>query len=58
VEKCPMEAIDLEDTIAKVNESRCIGCGICAHFCNEKAIKLDRTGNREVFVAPPKIKTK
>ncbi len=57
VEKCPMEAIELEDAIAVVNESRCIGCGVCVHHCPEDAMELERTGNREVFVPPPRIKT-
>ncbi len=57
VEKCPMEAIELEDAIAVVNENRCIGCGVCVHHCPEDAMELERTGNREVFVPPPRIKT-
>ncbi len=58
VEKCPMEAIELEDrNIANVDENRCIGCGVCVHHCPENAMKLERTGNREVFVPPPRIKT-
>ena len=55
VEKCPMEAIDLEENIANVDEDRCIGCGVCVHHCPEEAMNLERTGNREVFVPPPRI---
>jgi len=55
VEKCPMEALKLEENIANVDENRCIGCGVCAHHCPERAMTLERTGNREVFVPPPKI---
>ena len=55
VEKCPMEAIGLEDTLAVVNEDRCIGCGICAHNCPEEAMTLNRTGLRNVFVPPPRV---
>ncbi|MFX0186570.1 MAG: DUF362 domain-containing protein [Candidatus Hodarchaeota archaeon] len=55
VEKCPMEAIDLEDTVAIVNEDRCIGCGICAHHCPEESMTLNRTGLRNVFVPPPRL---
>jgi ferredoxin len=57
VEKCPMEAIDLVEDIAVINNGRCIGCGVCVHHCPEDAMKLERTGNREVFVPPPRIKT-
>jgi len=57
IERCPMEAIDLIETSAMVNEQRCIGCGVCVHLCSEGAIQLNRTGNREVFVPPPRLKT-
>ena len=57
VEKCPMEAIELEENIANINEDRCIGCGVCVHHCPEEAMNLKRTGNREVFVPPPRTKT-
>jgi len=59
IEKCPMEAIELSDyDKAQINEEKCIGCGVCAHFCPQdpKAISLNRTGFRNVFVPPPKIK--
>lgn len=54
VEKCPMEAIELNN-IAIVNEDRCIGCGICAHHCPEESMTLNRTGLRKVFVPPPRL---
>ena len=56
VEKCPMEAIKLDDEKAVIDSKRCIGCGVCAHFCPEEAINIVRTGPREVFVLPPRIK--
>ena len=55
VERCPMETIDLEDTIAVVSEDKCIGCGVCAHHCPEDAMHLKRTGPRHVFIPPKKI---
>ena len=58
VERCPMEAIDLENATAFINQNKCIGCGVCAHHCPENAINLKRTGTREVYVPPPKITTK
>jgi Pyruvate/2-oxoacid:ferredoxin oxidoreductase delta subunit len=54
-EKCPMEAITLEDDIANINEDICIGCGVCAHICPENAINLE-FHKREVFVPPPRLK--
>jgi len=55
VEKCPVEAIDLDDALAIINEEKCIGCGVCVHFCPEDALKLERTGDRMVYVPPPKL---
>jgi ferredoxin len=50
-----METIDLDDTVANINESKCIGCGVCAHHCPEEAIHLERIGPRHVFIPPKKI---
>jgi NAD-dependent dihydropyrimidine dehydrogenase PreA subunit len=55
VEKCPIEAIELINSLSVTNIDSCIGCGICAHFCSENARCLRRTGLREVFIPPPKI---
>ena len=56
VEKCQIEAISLENDIAVINEDKCIGCGVCAHLCPQDAIEILRTGPRDVFILPPKIK--
>ena len=45
--------LEIEATIAKVDESLCRGCGFCVDVCPYKAIELvekDRFGHR-VFVA-------
>jgi formate hydrogenlyase subunit 6/NADH:ubiquinone oxidoreductase subunit I len=55
VEICPMETIELDNSIAKINLKKCIGCGVCVHHCPEKAIYLKRTGPRDVFLPPRKI---
>jgi Fe-S-cluster-containing hydrogenase component 2 len=52
-----MEAIDIEDTIAVINNNRCIGCGLCAYHCPESAATLERTGLRSVFIPPPRLKS-
>ncbi|MHA1268874.1 MAG: ATP-binding protein [Candidatus Helarchaeota archaeon] len=57
VEKCPMEAISLNDeNKAEVNEKYCIGCGVCAHFCPESAISL-KEGMRKVYIPPPRLRS-
>jgi len=38
-ERCPVGAIDLEDT-AVVDRDRCLGCGLCAGVCPGEAITL------------------
>jgi Na+-translocating ferredoxin:NAD+ oxidoreductase RNF subunit RnfB len=56
VEKCPVDAIELNDSdIAEVNAEYCIGCGVCAHFCPENAITL-LEGVRKVYVPPPRLR--
>jgi len=39
-ERCPVEAIKVEDSVARVDHDRCIGCGLCATACPSEAITL------------------
>ncbi|MEW6079089.1 MAG: 4Fe-4S binding protein [Thermodesulfobacteriota bacterium] len=55
VEICPMEAIAMADGVARIDDPRCIGCGVCAYHCPAEALTLERTGQRHVFVPPPKL---
>ncbi|MBD3337795.1 MAG: 4Fe-4S dicluster domain-containing protein [Candidatus Lokiarchaeota archaeon] len=55
VEKCPMEAITLQNDLAILEMSRCVGCGVCVHQCPNEAIELERIGPREIFIPPPKL---
>ena len=41
IEICQFESITMEDT-AIISELACEGCGVCAHFCPEDAIILDK----------------
>ena len=60
VERCPMEALRLEDSpeaqnktgkVAVLNPDLCIGCGVCVHKCPTQSLVLE---GREVIVDPPK----
>ncbi len=55
VDMCPIEAINLVDSVAAVIVDKCIGCGVCAHHCPENAMILKRTGLRDVFIPALKI---
>jgi len=50
-ERCNMDAVHVEDTIAVVNLARCIGCGACVPTCISEAIKLYKKENE---ITPPK----
>ncbi len=40
VKACPQGAISMQDGIACVNHTACIGCGICAQTCPQKIIEI------------------
>jgi electron transport complex protein RnfB len=50
-DRCQMEAIGIQDEIAKVNRDRCIGCGLCVSACPSESILLMK---KEQEVVPPK----
>jgi electron transport complex protein RnfB len=52
VDRCPMDAIDMEDELAVVNRERCIGCGLCVSKCPEEAIALQEKPEVE-HIEPP-----
>ena len=41
VEKCPVEAISMEDEKAKINMEECIHCGTCHNVCSQEAVRHD-----------------
>ena len=41
IEKCPVDAIRLVNGKIVVNDSWCLGCGVCANFCKTKACKME-----------------
>ena len=41
VEKCPVNAITMEDEKAKIDMEKCIHCGTCHSVCPEEAVRHD-----------------
>ena len=41
VEKCPVNAISMEDKKAKINMEECIHCGTCHSVCLQEAVRHD-----------------
>jgi Na+-translocating ferredoxin:NAD+ oxidoreductase subunit B len=39
-DRCPMEAISVQVTVAAVDRCRCIGCGLCVSTCPSGSVKL------------------
>ncbi len=48
--RCQMEAVTSDATGTKVDEARCIGCGLCVSTCPSGAMRLEL---REHLKAPP-----
>ena len=40
IDICPVDALSLEDGMAKVDEDWCIGCGVCATKCESDALHI------------------
>ena len=50
VQRCPMEAVAIEATVASVDLARCVGCGLCVPTCPENAVSLV---NKAQEIVPP-----
>jgi Na+-translocating ferredoxin:NAD+ oxidoreductase RNF subunit RnfB len=45
--KCPVQAITVENNLARIDYSKCIDCGLCATVCPTKAIGDIKAGKRK-----------
>lgn len=48
IEKCPMDALAMEDDSPSVNLDRCIGCGVCVSTCKSGAYELKAKDTKHV----------
>jgi formate hydrogenlyase subunit 6/NADH:ubiquinone oxidoreductase subunit I len=47
VDKCPMDALTLEDETARIDRARCIGCGVCNGACPSEALSMKRRADAD-----------
>ncbi|MHA1731302.1 MAG: indolepyruvate ferredoxin oxidoreductase subunit alpha [Promethearchaeota archaeon] len=50
-ERCPMDAVTLDDGVAHINRDYCIGCGVCIPTCPSDAIHLRK---KDKEIVPPR----
>ncbi|MGA2403682.1 MAG: 4Fe-4S binding protein, partial [Syntrophobacteraceae bacterium] len=52
MDRCQMEAIEMDGQSASVLRKRCIGCGLCVTTCPEEAIRLEQKPEAEKSIPP------
>jgi len=52
LERCQMDAIQLEDESSSIDIDRCIGCGLCVSTCPTGSIALSRKAEADQPVVP------
>jgi len=57
IDVCPVEALSLEDGMAKVEEDWCIGCGICISKCSFDASRMIVRPDKEDEIPASSFKT-
>jgi RnfABCDGE-type electron transport complex B subunit len=53
--KCPVQAITVENNLARIDYSKCINCGLCATVCPTKAILDQLEGTRKKAEVIPEL---
>jgi Pyruvate/2-oxoacid:ferredoxin oxidoreductase delta subunit len=46
-ERCPVDAIVMEEDLAVVDRNKCLGCGLCHRVCSAEAITIQLREDRE-----------
>jgi NAD-dependent dihydropyrimidine dehydrogenase PreA subunit len=52
LDRCQMEALDLDGDAVRVELARCIGCGLCVTTCPSDALRLERKAEGYCRVPP------
>ena len=52
LDRCQMDAIQMQDLAAEVDLDRCIGCGLCVTTCPTEAIQLKKKSEAEQYLPP------
>jgi len=50
--RCPMDAVEIIDSVSNINLKRCIGCGVCVSTCPEEAITLIEKEEKDKTIPP------
>jgi Fe-S-cluster-containing hydrogenase component 2 len=50
VEVCPVSALSIEKDHLKIDQNKCLGCGLCVPSCSENALHLEiRENPQKIF---------
>jgi electron transport complex protein RnfB len=55
LERCQMDAIQMQDDVAVIDLNRCIGCGLCVPTCSVRAIDLIHKDEKDCYEPPANI---
>ncbi len=56
--ECPIDAIKMENGVAKIDAEKCVGCGKCAEVCPSSAVLFEKPHKKKTeTVAEPKPTT-
>jgi Na+-translocating ferredoxin:NAD+ oxidoreductase subunit B len=51
-DRCPMDAVIINEGAVEISLDRCVGCGVCVSTCPENAIRLEQKPQEFRFIPP------